>query len=80
MASFYQLIDLDSGNVTSDFSDEQEARAFLRNASHRYGENVLGNYGLAKMNDAGTIEVALEGSQLMDWVKRDHRTASSAAV
>jgi len=77
MNTFYQLIDLDSGNVISDFTNEESARNFLQNASSQYGEAVLEDYGLAKMTNLGDITEAFEGLQLKDWVMRKLATASA---
>jgi len=47
MTKFFQLIDLESGNVAGDFDSEDEMRSFLMDAQNRYGSDQILDYGVA---------------------------------
>lgn len=74
MKPFYQLIDLDSGNVITDFKSEAEARAKLQHEKAIHGAEGLAALSLLIVDGENQELVAMD-DDLIEWIDRDQRIA-----
>ena len=79
MTKFFQLIDLESGNVAGDFDTEDEMRSFLKDAQNRYESDQILDYGVAEMDESGHIYRAIQDLDLLSWIDAGRKTVDSAA-
>lgn len=62
--SYYQLIDLSSGNVVGEYEDKAEALADLRRAVENHGVDRLCDFSLMELSDAEQTLVAMRDDLL----------------
>lgn len=62
MDTFYELIDLTSGNVVGDYDTETEALAEVRRFADRYGIASVRDYSLMLIHDGRQTLVAMQES------------------
>jgi hypothetical protein len=79
MNKFFQLIALESGNVTGDFGTEVEMRSFLKDARNRYGSDQILHYGVAEMDETGHIYRAIQNLELLSWIDEQPKAVDPAA-
>lgn len=64
MATFFQLVELTSGNVADDFDSLDEATAALNQAVRAYGADVMRTYSLLKFVDDTATLIAMQDELL----------------
>ena len=69
MDTFFQLVELTSGNVADDFETMDEATAALRKAVQMYGADVMRTYSLLEFVDGVATLVAMQ-DELLKLVAR----------
>jgi len=62
--TFFQLVELTSGNVADDFETMDEATAALRKAVQMYGADVMRTYSLLEFVDGVATLVAMQDELL----------------
>ncbi len=64
MATSYELMDLDSGNLVGSYRTMEEAFVIVRNAYADHGKSGVADLGLVRIGDDGSqVEIAA-GSEL----------------
>ncbi len=64
MDTFFQLVELTSGNVADDFETMDEATAALRKAVQMYGADAMRTYSLLEFVDGVATLVAMQDELL----------------
>jgi hypothetical protein len=76
MNVFFELFDLESGNLIEDFATEEEALEALRSAERDHGPAAISDIALLRFDDGHPTLIAMEG----ELVERVHRTAANRRV
>jgi hypothetical protein len=62
--TYYELVNLSSGNRIGEFDTEEEALSNVRTYCMRLGEKALGAIALTETDDAGRGSILAEGEDL----------------
>ena len=76
MDTFYELLDLGSGNVLADFTDIDEALTALQRTSERHGQPAIRNLSLMRIEGDDQSLVAMQ-DQLAAMVEDYARSTMS---
>ena len=76
MDTFFELIDLGSGNVLADFADIDEALAALLRTAERHGQPAIRNLSLMRIEGDDQSLVAMQ-DPLADMVEDYARSSTS---
>lgn len=64
MTAFYELMDIDTGNVVGFYASREEALSVVRSAFERFGESGIVDLSLGFQNEAGQMQLIAEGVAL----------------
>ncbi len=78
MDTFFELLDLGSGNVLADFADIDEVLAALRRTAERHGQPAIRNLSLMRIEGDDQFLVAMQ-DQLADFVEDFTRSTTSSS-
>ena len=68
MATSFELMDLDSGNLVGSYSTLEEALEIIRDAFAASGRGGIDDLGLARVESGGSQACIALGSELLDYV------------
>lgn len=64
MTTFYELMDVDTGNVVGFYTSREEALAVVRSAFERFGAPGITDLLLGFQNELGEMQMVAEGTAL----------------
>jgi hypothetical protein len=64
MNVFYELMDIDTGNVVGFYASRDEALSIVRSAFDRYGEPGIADLSLSFQDETGEMRLVAEGVAL----------------
>ena len=67
MATSFELMDLDSGNLVGSYPTLEEALEVLRDAYATYGRSGIDDLGLARVESSGSQECIAIGPELVGY-------------
>ena len=67
MATSFELMDLDSGNLVGSYLTLEEALEVVRDASATYGQSGIDDLGLARVESSGSQECIAIGPELVGY-------------
>jgi hypothetical protein len=67
MATSFELMDLDSGNLVGSYRSLDEALEVVRNAYATYGRSGIDDLGLARVESGGSQECIAIGPELVSY-------------
>jgi len=70
---FYELIDVESGNLVGTYDSEAEALAVVRDAARENGAAYVDSLALGRSDDHGEGDLIAEGSELLERSARADR-------
>jgi hypothetical protein len=65
MDSYYELVDLASGNMVEDYDDEQDAIEALVRVAKEHGSEAIATFALAHVQGSNRRLVAMQGDLVM---------------
>ena len=68
MATSYELIDFETGNLVGSYATEEEARAVVRRACDAEGQDAARGLGLLRVQDGAQELVATNRELVLDTV------------
>ena len=82
MSTFYQLLDLASGNVVDDFDMTVDTRAALSRRPKSFGKESIRGLSLMRISDEGQAVIAMEDDlvRLIDAFESSPETAGPAST
>jgi hypothetical protein len=84
MATSFELMDLDSGNLVGSYRTLDEALEVVRDAYATYGRSGIDDLGLARVESGGSQECIAIGPELVSYMidnsvaTRDNDSAASS--
>ena len=75
---FYELIDVDSGNLIGTYDSEAEALAIVRRAVRENGTAYADSLALGRSDEEGEGELIAEGAELLERSARADRVPHSS--
>ena len=67
MATSFELMDLDSGNLVGSYRTLEEALEVVRDAFATYGQSGIDDLGLARVESSGSQECIAIGPELVGY-------------
>src|SRR3954470_1785934 len=67
MATSFELMDLDSGNLVGSYHTLEEALQVVRDAYAAYGQSGVDDLGLGRVESGGSQECIAIGSELVEY-------------